>query len=119
MKVELQTPKAYRNGRNHWAFNEHVGTITLKRSLPFYQSRAGTYIHRIRNAQVHYFDDVYRHTSFSFWCGGTGSEKKGKILSEVPHGEIVCATCEGRAIGAGQTDSHKINGQMVKFSPRI
>lgn len=43
----------------------------------------------------------------------------GVLLAIVPENEVLCATCEGRAIGAGQTESRLINGHMVKYAPRI
>lgn len=46
------------------------------------------------------------------------ARKGGFLFEHAPEGEVLCATCEGRAIGAGQDDSHQINGRMVRFAPR-
>ncbi|MFI8294474.1 hypothetical protein ACIGCZ_00855 [Streptomyces nigra] len=54
-------------------------------------------------------------TVYGCWCGyGVG----GAFLSadEPPAGEPVCATCEGRAAGAGQDDSP--TGRPLIFNPR-
>lgn len=108
---------------------EYYREVPIRKSLPFYLSGPGKYVHRIRSA-TNYFSCYlgdglrYRHTGLSLWCGGTGfvgSDKRAtnRILATIPEGELVCATCEGRAIGAGQLGSPIINGNMVKFAPRI
>lgn len=104
--------------RQVWAFNKHVSHILLSASLPFWQSRTGTYTHRIRSGEVHLWNGRPTHTTFQLWCGMTGSSGRGRLMSEAPADAIVCATCEGRATGAGQLGAHIINGRFVRFSPR-
>ncbi len=82
----------------------------------------GNYVHRIRSAVHHIWREGYSHTNFDLWCGMTGfsSNKHHSRLFEDPPPEYpICATCEGRAIGAGQTESRMICGRLVKFSPRL
>ncbi|MGW5616228.1 hypothetical protein [Streptomyces sp. NPDC003877] len=59
-------------------------------------------------------------TVYGCWCGyGVGgSERAGAFLAadEPPAGEPVCATCEGRAAGAGQDNSP--TGRPLVFNPR-
>ncbi len=70
----------------------------------------------------YYWDGEYSHTCFALWCGMTGhsSERhhRNQLMATPDAKDIVCATCEGRAIGAGQAGSRQIAGQFVKFSPR-
>ncbi|MGW6570069.1 hypothetical protein [Streptomyces sp. NPDC054975] len=57
---------------------------------------------------------------FTAWCGySIGSSDRAPALTteEVPDGELVCATCEGRAIGAGQEEQNPAGRQLV-FGPR-
>lgn len=91
----------------------------VKMSLPYYQSNNGKYIHRVRSALNHWAGGKLSHTSVQFWCGNGGFlGDKGKLLSKVPPDGILCATCEGRAIGAGLNGSRKINGRNVMYSPK-
>ncbi|MFF7067349.1 hypothetical protein [Streptomyces pseudovenezuelae] len=59
-------------------------------------------------------------TVYDAWCGYGigGSDRAGTFLvaDEPPDGEPVCATCEGRAAGAGQDDSP--TGRLLVFTPR-
>ncbi len=103
--------------------------MCLTKSLPFYRSAQGTYVHRVRSGTVHFYDGVAQHTSFHLWCGMLGSvgitlpyprhrPSRGDLFSDVPKTATLCATCEGRAVGAGQLGSRMICGRIVKFSPR-
>jgi len=93
--------------------------VNLTKSLPFYKSEQGKYVHRVRSGRMYFDYTCLSHTAVSLWCGGNGFiGKKGKLYEEPPNGFPLCATCEGRAIGAGQIGSHKILGRIVKFSPR-
>ena len=88
---------------------------------PFLINRSfGKYVHRPRWGSIRSSYDPKWKTSWSgqCWCGQGWSLKRHLFSDKVPDGLSVCATCEGRAIGAGQLESHMINGQMVKFSPR-
>jgi len=105
----------------------------ISRTLPYFWKGAGHYVHRVRSGTIHFTDWDCRnrtpmelkmtHISFNFWCDGVGfagtRNREGKLYSAAPETGVVCATCEGRAIGAGQTDSRMICGHMVKFAPRI
>lgn len=96
----------------------HV-TKSVLSSLPYYKSRRGEYAHRVRSAANHWRNGELSHTSVEFWCGNTGFiGEKGYLLSEVGEGEVLCACCEGKAIGAGMDGSRKINGKFVMYSPR-
>lgn len=97
--------------------------VEVKQALPFFRSHSGMYVHRIRSGAIHFWCGVYSHTSFSMWCGvnlfSSKKHPRSKLMVEPESDAILCATCEGRAIGAGQTDSHQICGRFVKFSPRL
>lgn len=58
-------------------------------------------------------------TVYDLWCGYAvgGSDRAGTYLAaeELPPGEAVCGTCEGRAAGAGQIDS---TGRPLLFTPQ-
>ena len=113
MKVLLQQPpiRGYRPPE-HEEYN-------LKKSLPFFKSNYGEYVHRVRSARTFFRYQELSHTAVHLWCGMSGFiGRKGKLYEEPPAGSPLCATCEGRAIGAGQLGSHKILGRIVKFAPR-
>lgn len=59
-------------------------------------------------------------TAYTVWCGQiVGGHRQGGFLTaeEPPAGAPVCATCDGRAIGAGQ--EHPLPGSRpLVFSPR-
>ena len=95
-------------------------TISAKRSLPFVQALGGKYTHRVRFLTLHNSLET-PHAAIQCWCGVLllASEKKGngtKLLAE-PSERPICATCEGRAIGAGKVGAREINGKPVMFSP--
>lgn len=115
MKITLQKSKrwpALATGRVH--------PVTAMK--PFWQRTPGFYVHRPRSAQWHSFRGELSHIGITFWCGMVGSvsasARSGRLMDSVPAGEVVCATCEGRAVGAGITGAREINGQAVCFSPR-
>lgn len=122
MKVRLITP--HPGARNPWACNPRIGTIHITASLPFATRGPGLYIHRVRSAHVNLWDGAYQETVFKFWCGACGfqSIRKGtrsvQLTAEPPENGVFCATCEGRATGAGQLSSHDIAGRFVMFAPR-
>ncbi len=119
MKVQLQREKETWN-----APGRILRPITF--ALPYFRTPYGTYIHRVRSGAMHEWDGELSHVHFRFWCGGAGfaqhrvgrKVRPGELFAQAPEGAILCATCEGRAIGAGMEGSHKINGRMVRFSPR-
>lgn len=91
----------------------------LTRSLPFFQSSRGEYVHRVRSGRLYtFFDGRPSHTALSLWCGQSGSLKHGELKSD-PGKSPVCGTCEGRAVGAGQPSSITIVKHPTKFSPRL
>lgn len=137
MKVELQRKAFAPFGSVHGRERIH----TLTHSLPFYRAFMGQYIHRVRYGYLFVeLPDSYNRTRYSFtmWCGAHGSvhadpEKPryhgrgqhrirgsgGELFGVVPETGVCCATCEGRVIGAGLTESRMIAGRMLVFSPRL
>lgn len=99
--------------------------VSLSAALPFVKGKQGVIFHRPRNGQIFYRDGVLSHTAISFWCGGgcfigqrSGERCGGELYDQLPDRAILCATCEGRAIGAGLLDARQINGRAVLFHPR-
>ena len=90
--------------------------IPIHSALPYYTSRRGKYVHIIRSGQWH-TGAGRPHASYSFWCGGNGYSSRG-VLSASPNGSVLCATCEGRAVGIGAYGEKTINGRPVLFEPR-
>lgn len=94
--------------------------MRVKESLPFAESAHGQYTHRVRYVELHL---PYGGRSDSFfvavcWCGQSVADRRSapSRLVEVPS-RVVCATCEGRAIGAGQVGARVIAGREVMFKP--
>lgn len=110
-----------------------IREITVKAALPFVLSGGGKYVHRVRSATFHQYFSSFRGEwetwlAVRCWCGTSlnigGSRRKGKplgsrMLHEPGITDVVCATCEGRAIGAGLCGAPVIAGRVVKFSPRL
>ena len=99
----------------------HFDSVAVKKSLPYAESSGGEYTHRVRSARLHWMSGYGSHMSISCWCGMSllvGKRHKGQFVAEPSFGRPMCATCEGRAIGAGVDGSHKINGRMARFQPR-
>lgn len=95
----------------------------IKFALPYFKNNSvlSKSIHIVRSATHHEgYDDKneVRHISLSFWCGNSSFLHRGKMFSDPPDGEVFCATCLGRAIGAGVFEERIINGRYVLFSPR-
>lgn len=107
----------------------------IKRMLPYGRSRLGSYVHRVRSAmlyqkfdvtwdrgvQVRTSDHVTRtHIAIRYWCGVSMSGgTRGIDLFDVPPERAeVCATCEGRAVGAGMASTVLLAQRPVRFSPR-
>ena len=94
---------------------------SILRMLPFFKSSGNSkYYHRVRRIGNHESFGRYSHTHIRYLCGGTGfiSNGKGRLFTTVPEGGVLCATCEGRAVGAGLVDNGHINGRKVAYSPR-
>jgi len=118
MKTPCLPKKSNLNGYRH----PHGFEINLKASLPFFQAKPGAYVHRVRSGSIHIRNGEFSHTSIHYWCGGMGflEQRRGsKLMDSPPPDAVMCATCEGRAIGAGLTESRVIAGRFVRFSPRI
>lgn len=97
-----------------------AGRVRIKQSLPYAESDAGHYTHRVRSAAI-YTMLGKQHMGIRCWCGMSlliSERKKGKLVAEPSIGRPICATCEGRAIGAGTDADHKINGRIVRYAPR-
>lgn len=117
MKVTLQKENKW---RSMWRAPES-STIEIKSSLPYFHSPAASRSHRVRSGRYHLWEGKITHAAFTLWCGQTGyiaQDKRGRLSSEPVDWLPVCGTCEGRAIGAGQTESRKIAGRVVVFTPR-
>lgn len=112
MKVTLRKPK--------WPVWQapHEQKAWLSKSLPFVRTRAATRLHRVREATMYFHDGVYSHTAFRCWCDQTCLTSNGARLFDVVEDLPICATCEGRAIGAGQCGAAEINGRAVIYTPR-
>lgn len=94
-------------------------TKSVQFSLPYFKTRQGEYFHRVRHANNHWRGGELSHTSVGFWCGNGGFiGEKGRLYAKIPEGGVLCATCEGKAIGAGLDGERKINGKKVMYSPK-
>ena len=95
------------------------GAIPVKSSLPFVESRAGRYTHRVRSAALHTLLGK-SHMGIKCWCGMVifiSKRKPNRLANEPETGRPICATCEGRAIGAGQLGAREIAGREVRYQP--
>jgi hypothetical protein len=121
MKIDLVREKEMRGFRP-----KGLEVLRLVKSLPFYH-RMGNYVHRVRSGWIYVESGEWTHTSIRFWCGGTGflaPRRKsryadGNLIAQVPSDAVCCATCEGRVIGAGVTESRVLAGRFLSFSPRV
>lgn len=120
MKIELELQRENRPVSILQQERERgMYSMPIKASLPFFRSFQGILIHRIRSGKVHYQDFKPSHTSFRFWCGNDGFAARGAMMDSLPSRAVLCATCEGRAIGAGLCGTREINGRKVLYRPRI
>ena len=116
MKVRLQAKK-----RSSWRGKSPDRITDILHCLPFITGQAGTYVHRVRYAQAYYDGSTLTHMAFECWCGQgalMSDRKKSRLYSDPPQDRYMCATCEGRAIGAGLTESRTIAGRELMFRPR-
>jgi len=96
--------------------------IYAKRSLPFVEPIRGNYAHRVRSVAYYTSNSASRppHAAVKCWCGQTilvGGRRDGAhLVADVTL--PICATCEGRAIGAGQVGAREIAGRPVMYSPK-
>lgn len=99
--------------------NPRSCVVSIAKSLPFAWTRAGRMVHRVRSGMMFFWDGKYTHSAFRAWCGQSLLEKNGLELSaDPPRDRPLCATCEGRARGAGQCGSRILAGRVLLFSPR-
>jgi len=117
--IQLQQPKTTR-------WEGGLKSVPVTFAYPYFKSGFGVYTHRVRTAITHVLKEKGEnsHVSLSAWCGCVGflhpepKAKSASQYSELPEGAILCATCEGRAIGAGMDGAREINSRPVQFSPR-
>ncbi len=102
------------NDVRHNPWSGSPDPVPLKRALPFWHGDSAHYVHRIRSGQWYQHDD---HLAFTMWCGQTRFERRGGLRADVLDGWALCATCEGRAIGAGQVTAETLVGHELVFSP--
>lgn len=122
--IDLLPPRASRGEKAG-----HVRVARIPRALPFVEASCGRYTHRVRSAQSFTKIDssvFWRageiHVAASCWCGMTillSAKRKSQFVAEPSPGRPICATCEGRAIGAGMLGAPIIAGRPVKFSPQV
>ena len=95
-------------------------TKTLVLSGPTYAwTTPGNYVHRIRTAND-YEAPWGAWRSATMWCGQGRRIESGHTGDSPPEGFKVCATCEARAVGAGQQSSviAVAEGSDLIFMPR-
>lgn len=100
----------------------HAGKhcTAAKRSLPFAESLQGEYTHRVRHVTLHNSLKT-AHLSVICWCGMSlivSARKKGQLVAQPSEGRPLCATCEGRVIGAALIGEPEIDGRQVMYQPR-
>ena len=123
MSASMEKVELVRERPARWDAPAESAAMSLRFALPFFFSPFASRVHRIRSGIVHFWAGEWTHTSFRLWCGQGGflDEKKHKhsrVTNDPPNGYPVCGTCEGRARGAGQLESHTIAGRLVVFTPQ-
>lgn len=87
-------------------------TFIVKR----HPQRAGRLWHRPRSGYLRYAEWTDRITTvYNLWCGQSALNDWCETSEEPPLGDAVCATCEGRAAGAGQIPGPA--EYRVRFTP--
>lgn len=106
--------------KKHWFNAPDYLVKSVKKSLPFIESFRGAYAHRVRYVDLH-TGPKGSHFAIKTWCGAGfcngGSKSKGQTFftKEPTNNKPICATCEGRFIGAGNLDDRTINGRKVMY----
>lgn len=78
--------------------------------------RAGWLWHRPRSGHLSLAEYRYEvWTIWHLWCGQSANGRHAEVAEELPEGGRVCATCDGRAAGAGQIPGP---GYPTSFTPR-
>lgn len=99
-----------------WTWTPGRRTSLVTRALPFCRSlrgRPGSYVHRPRSARIYSSGRI----GITYWCGNSCAD--GRFIAEPDPAEVVCGTCEGRAVGAGQIPGDTLAGRALRFSPQI
>lgn len=97
----------------------HENCKAIKKSVPFVEAKCGEYTHRVRHVTLITFMNK-SHFSVKCWCGmslnfGGSGKGKGQFVKNPSEGRPMCATCEGRAIGAGLLGAREISGRPVMY----
>lgn len=121
---------------NPWATGTKGRPVS--RMAPFLMKSTGR-VHRVRSARIYaHGPDLLPcwggrqyHVGVSLWCGGSGfldgptfsgppRQRRDLLLHEPPDGSIICGTCEGRAVGAGQQSAAWLTApdRPLIFTPR-
>lgn len=109
--------------------DEIMSCMRVTKCLPFYRRGPLRLVHRVREAYMFYANRKPSHMSVKFWCGNQGSiggqrrrggrgEDNPSLFAIAPDPAVFCATCEGRAVGAGMDGAREIHGRTVLFRPR-
>lgn len=92
---------------------------SIKKSLPLIESPRGHYSHRVRFVDMHTNSDKKSWFSVKVWCGMSfntgGTRGETYFISIDQLDRPICATCEGRFIGAGLDGDRVINGRKVMY----
>lgn len=80
-------------------------------SVPFYYSKKGHLVHRIKSGTTHVYGGEFSHNSATFWCGNCGAT--GDATSDPGPDKLHCQLCESIAVGAGLPPAHELLGRHV------
>jgi hypothetical protein len=110
--VQLEAPLT----RSPWSNNGWTPDEALKTAPRYMRHDTMSYWHRPRSGIRRGRDGF---ASYQLWCGSLAFESRILLTADrPPEGEQVCATCEGRAIGAGQDVWPVPDGPNLAFAPR-
>ena len=79
--------------------------------------KVGGYLHRPRSATFHQTPTGPRIAA-TMWCGMTTGQVVAPQESLPPDEKALCATCEARAVGAGEPPLAEIARPPLVFTPR-
>lgn len=101
----------------------------ITRCRPYWQGPKNGYVHRVRSASLYYgiLEQTRTYTVVNLWCGSSGyvrSDSRGRarktggyLIDHVENHGPLCATCEGRAVGAGFDSDFTSIAHPLIFSP--
>jgi hypothetical protein len=89
LKVRLEKKK-----RRHVWRAEDSAELPVSAALPFYISRMGKFVHRIRYGTVYFRKGKFSHVGLQMYCGQIGGTSKGDLI-ENPNGHELCRVCIG------------------------